>query len=160
MRVGNGIGPCTSECVRLAVSTISRALWSRTAWSYASIRIRMTSCDPDTACLPHQKIRQPRNRGNLTSSSFPVPSVGRGREQDRWTTKDRQPQIKNLGLGKNFDYCSPSRKLLSPPAAPIPPNLPMPDWPPGAPISPIPPIPDEPSNLRGPPKGPSAVLSG
>src|SRR5688572_16729719 len=43
IRVGSGIGPCTSLCVRLAVSTISAALWSRIAWSYASIRIRITS---------------------------------------------------------------------------------------------------------------------
>src|SRR5690349_2778663 len=52
-RVGSGIGPCTSLCVRLAVSTISWALWSRIAWSYASIRIRITSFVAATSLLLH-----------------------------------------------------------------------------------------------------------
>src|SRR5438045_7068587 len=33
IRVGSGMGPWTSLWVRLAVSTISWALWSRIAWS-------------------------------------------------------------------------------------------------------------------------------
>jgi hypothetical protein len=37
--VGSGIGPATFAPVRLAVSTISPADWSRSLWSYALRRI-------------------------------------------------------------------------------------------------------------------------
>src|SRR4029079_6714854 len=39
--VGNGIGPATLAPVRLAVSTISPADWSRSLWSYALRRMRI-----------------------------------------------------------------------------------------------------------------------
>src|SRR5688572_23567643 len=41
MRVGRGIGPATLAPVRLAVSTISPALWSRSLESYALSRMRI-----------------------------------------------------------------------------------------------------------------------
>src|SRR3954462_6551107 len=39
--VGSGIGPAILAPVRLAVSTISPADWSRSLWSYALRRMRM-----------------------------------------------------------------------------------------------------------------------
>ena len=42
-RVGNGTGPATLAPVRFAVSTISSAEVSSDSWSYASIRILITS---------------------------------------------------------------------------------------------------------------------
>src|SRR6266436_60790 len=39
--VGSGIGPATLAPVRLAVSTISPADWSRSLWSYALRRMRI-----------------------------------------------------------------------------------------------------------------------
>ena len=41
IRVGSGIGPATFAPVRLAVSTISPALWSRSLESYALSRMRI-----------------------------------------------------------------------------------------------------------------------
>src|SRR5580704_18309458 len=55
MRVGSGIGPCTTAPVLLAVSTISDADWSRTEWSYASIRIRIRSWLPPATQSPPDK---------------------------------------------------------------------------------------------------------
>jgi len=41
MVVGSGTGPATRVPVRVAVSTIFEAAWSRTLWSYALRRMRI-----------------------------------------------------------------------------------------------------------------------
>src|SRR5215470_5481882 len=52
MAVGSGIGPATRAPVRIAVSTISPTLWSRSLKSYAFIRMRIFWEDNSAMCGP------------------------------------------------------------------------------------------------------------
>src|SRR5580704_562956 len=134
MRVGSGIGPCTTAPVLLAVSTISDADWSRTEWSYASIRIRIRSWLPPATQSPPDKrlyahsahlpaMRETRNGSDAPvlcqETQLQIPTKFSGREPGSQAWKRAKTTARELRLA-NLPFAMRWNHVADPILAPMP----------------------------------------